>query len=68
MKQVATCIKTGDIVWFRGPFPCNFSDREIFDMFLSKKLIDGEGVEADNGYSGRAQIMLPGVGKTCKMK
>jgi hypothetical protein len=62
--EVATCIKTGDIVWFRGPIPCNMSDREIFDTFLAKKLIPGEGVEADNGYSGRAQIFTPGVAKT----
>jgi hypothetical protein len=62
--EVATCIHTGDIVWFRGPFPCNFSDREIFDSFLSKELLPGEGVEADSGYSGRSQIFTPGVAKT----
>jgi hypothetical protein len=62
--EVATCILTGDIVWFRGPLPCNMSDREIFDLFLSEKLIPGEGVEADNGYTGRAQIFTPSVGKT----
>ena len=61
--EVATCICTGDIVWFRGPFPCNFSDREIFDTFLAKKLVEGEGVEADSGYTGRAQIFTPGVAK-----
>ena len=62
--EVATCICTGDIVWFRGPFPCNFSDREIFDTFLAAKLIQGEAVEADSGYTGRAQIFTPGVGKS----
>ena len=62
--EVATCIKTGDIVWFRGPLPCNMSDREIFDMFLSEKLIPGEGVEADSGYTGRSQIFTAAVGKT----
>ena len=61
--EVGTCIQTGEIVWFRGPFPCNISDREIFDCFLSKKLIPGEGVEADSGYAGREQIFLPGVAK-----
>jgi hypothetical protein len=62
--EVATCILTGDIVWFRGPIPCNMSDREIFDLFLSHKLIPGEGVEADNGYTGRTQIFTPSAGKT----
>lgn len=61
--EVATCIRTGDIVWFRGPFPGNFSDREIFDTFLAKKLVPGEGVEADSGYTGREQIFTPGVAK-----
>lgn len=64
--EVASCIKTGDIVWFRGPFPCNISDREIFDSFLATKLLPWEGVEADSGYTGRSQIFTPGVGKTRK--
>jgi hypothetical protein len=66
--EVATCIRTGDIVWFRGPFPCNLSDREIFDTFLSKKLVSGEAVEADSGYTGRDQIFPPGVGKNRKAR
>ena len=64
--EVGTCIRTGDIVWFRGPFPCNLSDRAIFDSFLSQKLLPGEGVEADSGYTGRSQIFTPGVAKTHK--
>lgn len=64
--EVGTCIRTGDIVWFRGPFPCNISDREIFDNYLSTKLLPGEGVEADSGYVGRDQIFTPGVAKTSK--
>ena len=64
--EVGTCIKTGDIVWFNGPFPCNMSDREIFDLHLSHQLAPGEGVEADSGYTGRAQIFTPGIGKTHK--
>ena len=62
--EVGTCIQTGEIVWFRGPFPCNMSDKDIFDLFLSDKLLPGEGVEADSGYSGREQIFVPGVAKT----
>lgn len=64
--EVGTCIRTGDIVWFRGPFPCNLSDRDIFDSFLSKELLPGEGVEADSGYTGRQQIFTPGVAKNHK--
>ena len=62
--EVATCIQTGEIVWFRGPFPCGYSNKEIFDGFLAEKLIPGEGVEADSGYSGRAQVFMPGVAKS----
>jgi hypothetical protein len=62
--EVATCIVTGDIVWFRGPFPCNMSDREIYDMHLVHRLFPGEGVEADSGYSGRINIFTPGVAQT----
>ena len=61
--EVGTCIQTGEIVWFRGPFPCNIKDRDIFDAFLAERLLPGEGVEADGGYSGRAQIFLPGTAK-----
>ena len=64
--EVATCIRTGDIVWFRGPFPCNMSDKAIFDLYLSTYLFPGEGVEADSGYTGRAQIFTPGVAKDRK--
>ena len=62
--EVGICIKTGDIVWFKGPFPCNMSDKDIFDLYLQDKLIEGEGVEADNGYTGRVAIYTPAVGKT----
>lgn len=66
--EVAMCIATGDIVWFNGPFPCNMNDREIFDLDLAHRLFEGEGVEADNGYTGRAAIFTPGVGRTRTMK
>jgi hypothetical protein len=61
--EVATCIKTGDIVWLNGPFPCAMQDREIFDWGLKTKLIPGEKVEADSGYTGRTQIATPAMGK-----
>jgi hypothetical protein len=62
--EIAQCIQTGDIVSIKGPYPGNFSDRDIFDMGLSLMLMPGELVEADNGYTGRPQIMTPGIGKT----
>ena len=62
--EVAMCIQTGHIVWINGPFPCNISDRDIFDKGLSKRLLPGEGVEADNGYKGRVQIYVPGCAQT----
>jgi hypothetical protein len=64
--EIATCIQTGDIVWFRGPFPCNTHDRTIFDTYLAKELMPWEGVEADSGYTGRTQVFRRGVGKTRK--
>ena len=63
--EVGTCIQTGEIVWFRGPFPCNFSDRDIFDTFLAEKLLPGEGVEADSGYSGREQAARRSEDRCC---
>ena len=34
-----------------------------FDAFLVEWLLSGEGVEADGGYLGCAQIFLPGTAK-----
>ena len=62
--KVASCIKTSEIVRSCGPFPCNFSNRDIFDTFLAHQLLPGEGVKADSGYSGHPQIFLPGTAKT----
>ena len=51
--EVAVCIKTGDIVWINGPFPCGrFPDITIFRRDLIHKLRAGEMVEADLGYRG----------------
>jgi len=61
--EIAQCILTGDIVSIKGPFPANLSDRQIFDSNISLMLMPGECVEADNGYSGRIQIKVPGAGK-----
>ncbi|CAB9500290.1 unknown protein [Seminavis robusta] len=53
--EVAVCIQTGDIVWFRGPFPCGqWSDKKIFTNKLIHCLDDDreEMVEADGHYTG----------------
>ena len=60
--EIAICIKTGDIVWVSGPFPAGIPDLLIFDIGLAKWLLPNELVEADNGYKGRDNVMIPGAG------
>jgi hypothetical protein len=51
--EVAVCIKTGDIVWINGPFPCSdWPDIKIFRQALQYELAENERVEADDGYLG----------------
>ena len=51
--EVGLCIRTGDIVWIHGPFPCgHWPDITIFRSALIYELLDGEKVEADKGYRG----------------
>ena len=53
--EVGISIKHGDIVWIHGPFPCGFyPDIKIFRSALKNWLLDGERVEADDGYIGEA--------------
>jgi hypothetical protein len=53
--EVGLCIKTGDIVWIHGPFPCGRNpDINIFRSSLLSHLEAGERVEADDGYIGDA--------------
>ena len=55
--EVAICILTGDIVWLNGPFPCGrWNDIKIFRNSLMSHLMDGERVEADDGYIGEAPL------------
>ena len=55
--EVAVCIKTGDIVWINGPFPCGrWPDLKIFRRALMNMLGLGEMVEADLGYRGEPQF------------
>lgn len=54
--EVAVCIKTGEITWFKGPFPASASDSTIFKEDLATKLLQYEGVEADAGYRGHPAL------------
>jgi hypothetical protein len=56
--EVAVCIKTGDIIWVNGPFPCGrWPDIKIFRRDLIHKLAIGEMVEADLGYRGESNYV-----------
>ena len=56
--EVAVCIRTGEIVWVNGPFPCGEkNDIAIFRSKLKGKLDEGEMVEADNGYGGEGKTV-----------
>ena len=57
--EVVVCIKTGDIVWIYGPFPCGkWPDIKIYRRRLKHMLRPGEMVEADAGYRD-ATVPLP---------
>ena len=54
--EVATCIRSGDLVWISGPWePGMYNDISIFRKSgIMDMLQEGERVEADDGYSGEA--------------
>lgn len=53
--EVALCIRTGDIYWVNGPFPCGcWPDISIFRESLMDELDECERVEADKGYIGES--------------
>jgi hypothetical protein len=73
--EVALCIRSGDLVWINGPFPCgHWPDLKIFRHALIFELQDGEKVEADKGYRGEPEhintpnsnIFLNDIGKRQK--
>ena len=73
--EVAVCIRSGDLVWINGPFPCgHWPDLKIFRHALVFELQDGEKVEADKGYRGEPEhintpnsnIFLNDIGKRQK--
>ena len=53
--EVCLNIRTGDIMWFNGPYPAGYyNDMNIFRDSLVSFLGPGERVEADDGYLGDA--------------
>lgn len=57
--EVAINIRTGDIVWVMGPFPCgDWPDIVIFWFALKYMLEDGERVKADDGYVGEDPLTV----------
>lgn len=51
--EIGLCIKTGQIVWWHGPFlPGMFNDEMVFQEGLAQELGPGERVETDKGYVG----------------
>ena len=57
--EVATCIATGDIVHYLGPFRGSVHDVTIFRSFLKGRLDIGERVIADRGYRGDRKAVTP---------
>ena len=53
--EVGMCILTGKLVWINGPFECGiWPVIKIFRSALMLELEDGERVEADDRYLGKA--------------
>lgn len=57
--EVGVCVKTGDIVWYYGPFPAGMNDKQIFNIKLTKMLGPTEKVFADRGYQGDRKVIGP---------
>ena len=55
--ELGVCIKTGDIVWWNGPFPAKHPDRNIFRSTLKNLLLPGEKVVGDLGYKGETKVL-----------
>lgn len=48
--EIGICIRSGDIAWANGPFPCgSFPDLKIFRLRMNGALKDGENVAGDHG-------------------
>ena len=51
--EVAICLRTGEVVWIHGPFPCGrWPDILVFRHALISHMDVDEKAEADDGYIG----------------
>ena len=57
--EIASNIKTGDIVHYHGPVRAAVHDLTLFQGFLRKQLAPNECVIADKGYIGDSKIITP---------
>lgn len=59
--EVGLCIRSRQIVWIHGPFPCgHWPDLKIFRHSMKSFLDDDEKAEADDGYVGEpTKILTP---------
>ena len=55
--ELGVSIKTGDIVWWNGPFLAKHPDRTIFRSKLKNLLLPGEKVIGDLGYKGETKVI-----------
>jgi len=61
--ELAVCIRTGDLVWIHGPFPCgDWPDLNIFRDAIKHQLLPGECVEADDGYKAEDPLVVRAPG------
>jgi len=62
--EVGLCIRTGDIVWIHGPFPCGrWPDLKIFRYGLMHILSNGEKILADAGHRGEPGHIVTPMGQ-----
>lgn len=57
--EIATCIRTGDIVHYVGPFRAAIHDITVYRSFLKGMLRPGEKIMADRGYRGDDTVVTP---------
>lgn len=62
--EIASCIRTGLIVWWNGSFPCgSWNDLAIARTKLVKLVLSGEKLLADGGYNDGNQYFVTPSGR-----
>lgn len=58
--EIGICIRTGEIVWGYGGYPCGaYPDLKLTRVFLTGQLDPNEKVLADRGYNDPNYFILP---------